>query len=612
MLSRSVTTRLMTPLFLSMLLLALLALVTIHSEGKVGEANNAAAAAQTDALQFGELRSVSRALQRDALNLLTETDPRELATIRDKFASRQATMSKAIDKLAGIGNPELVTSDFLHSQRRVLAELVAVADRAKSGDAAGALAQFHANVRPAERAASKIADAKIETLQDQIETLHSAAEEAASHTRWVLLIATALLAIVGLAAGLLITLRSVVRPLHDLRNSMSLLAAGTTDFEMPHERRADEIGQMARSMAAFRDQLAAAEEAKAEQATVIISSIGRGLEGLTKGDLTQSIDQELAGPFAKLKTDFNEAVSALRTTLTQVARATDGVRSGSSEIRQASDDLSRRTEQQAASLEESAAAINQITATIRQSSEGTHEVNRAVEQALADALESGTVVRRAVEAMGGIERTSAEISEIISVIDGIAFQTNLLALNAGVEAARAGDAGKGFAVVASEVRALAQRSADAAADVKARITASAEQVDAGVALVNAVGEVIGRIESRIGEISGRMAEIAEAAEQQAAGMAQVDTAVSEMDGVTQQNAAMVEQATAAARSLAAEAEALANEIGRFSLGTDAPAGRASAKVERLPIRAAATATTARRIVGGGAAVAIQADDWSEF
>jgi len=611
MLSRSVTTRLMTPLFLSMLLLVLLALVTIHSEGKVEAANNAAAAAQAEALQFGELRSVSRALQRDALNLVTETDPKELVTIRDKFASRQTAMAKGIEQLASLGDSDLVTPDFLESQRKVLRELVAVAQRAQSGDAPGALAQFHSDVRPAERAASKIADTQIETLEAQIETLHASAEDVAKHGRLVLLIATALLAVAGLATGLSITLRSVVRPLHDLRNSMSLLATGTTDFDMPHERRLDEVGQMARSMAAFRDQLIAAEQAKAEQATIIVSSIGRGLEALAQGDLTQTIDSDLAGPFAKLKIDFNEAVRSLRASLSRIAQATRGVHSGSSEIRQASDDLSRRTEQQAASLEESAAAINQITATIRQSSDGAQEVNRAVEQALADALESGAVVRKAVEAMGGIERTSAEISEIIGVIDGIAFQTNLLALNAGVEAARAGDAGKGFAVVASEVRALAQRSADAAADVKARVTASTAQVDAGVALVDAAGGAIGRIESRIGEISRRMAEIAEAAEQQATGMAQVDTAVSEMDGVTQQNAAMVEQATAAARSLASEAEVLAREIERFALGADTAASAPPTSIARLPGRVGAAASH-RIVARGAAAVARRADNWSEF
>ena len=209
--------------------------------------------------------------------------------------------------------------------------------------------------------------------------------------------------------------------------------------------------------------------------------------------------------------------------------------------------------------------MQQITTTVRQTADGASQANRIVGEARNEAEESGEIVRRAVEAMSGIERASTEISEIISVIDGISFQTNLLALNAGVEAARAGEAGKGFAVVASEVRALAQRSAEAAKDVKTRIMASSDQVAAGVELVNETGEALQRIIGRIGEISDLVSRIAASAGQQSIGLQQVNTAMSEMDSVTQRNAAMVEQATAAARSLAQEAEVLAREVARFQL-----------------------------------------------
>jgi methyl-accepting chemotaxis protein len=234
-----------------------------------------------------------------------------------------------------------------------------------------------------------------------------------------------------------------------------------------------------------------------------------------------------------------------------------------------------------------------------------------VSKARVEAEHSGEVVGRAIQAMSGIERASAEISEIISVIDGIAFQTNLLALNAGVEAARAGDAGKGFAVVASEVRALAQRSADAAKDVKARITASSEQVDAGVALVSETGEALQRIIVSIGEVNGLVADIATSAEQQATGLQQVNTAVAEMDGVTQQNAAMVEEATAASRSLAAEADALARQIARFQLG-DGPGAtaRPTNPVHQLQARVGRSQRAPAAI--GNNAVAVSDDDWSEF
>ncbi|WP_294194334.1 methyl-accepting chemotaxis protein, partial [uncultured Sphingomonas sp.] len=298
-----------------------------------------------------------------------------------------------------------------------------------------------------------------------------------------------------------------------------------------------------------------------------------------------------------------------------------GINSGAADIRQASDDLSQRTEQQAASLEETAAAMDEITSTVRETAAGARRANDAVVDARSEAESSGEVVRRAVDAMGGIERASNEISEIISVIDGIAFQTNLLALNAGVEAARAGDAGKGFAVVASEVRALAQRSADAAKDVKTKILASSEQVEAGVALVSETGKALQRIITRIGEISTLVSTIAASAEHQATGLQQVNTAVSEMDGVTQQNAAMVEEATAAARSLAEEADRLTAEVSRFRNDTAARAPVAAppaSPVHALQARAAQAgrdiARVARRPVTGtrGNALAVADEEWSEF
>ncbi|MBY9064375.1 hypothetical protein K7957_15660 [Sphingomonas yunnanensis] len=218
--------------------------------------------------------------------------------------------------------------------------------------------------------------------------------------------------------------------------------------------------------------------------------LGAALTRLAAGDLSLRLETEFASEYESLRRDFNAAIEALASTLATVTTVAIGINNGAGDIRQASDDLSRRTEQQAAALEETAAAMEEITSTVRQTADGAARANTLVSQARAGAQQSDEVVQRAVVAMEGIERTSGEISELISVIDGIAFQTNLLALNAGVEAARAGDAGKGFAVVASEVRALAQRSADAAKDVKARMTASAEQVEARVSLVSATGAAL--------------------------------------------------------------------------------------------------------------------------
>ena len=302
----------------------------------------------------------------------------------------------------------------------------------------------------------------------------------------------------------------------------------------------------------------------------VVDALGDGLERLAAGDLTVRIDTAFASEFEQLRASFNLAADTMQDSLQAVVAVGNGLASGCSDIRIAADDLSLRTERQAASLEETAAAMEEITGNVRVTADTAGRTETIVAGAHRAAEESSVVVERAMQAMAGIERSSSEISEIISVIDGIAFQTNLLALNAGVEAARAGDAGKGFAVVASEVRALAQRSADAARDVKARITASTQQVDNGVGLVSDTGAALQRIIGQMAEISRSVAEIAAAARQQAGGLSQINTAVGEMDAMTQQNAAMVEQTTAAARNLAGDAERLAEAVCRFRVGQAAP------------------------------------------
>ncbi|HEX7760679.1 MAG TPA: methyl-accepting chemotaxis protein, partial [Caulobacteraceae bacterium] len=305
-----------------------------------------------------------------------------------------------------------------------------------------------------------------------------------------------------------------------------------------------------------------------EQAEVV-GALAQGLERLSAGGLTHRLTDPFAPAYEKLRADFNAAMDKLQETMKVVTHNTVGIRTGTDEISRASDDLSRRTEQQAASLEETAAALDEITATVRKTALGAAEAREAVGAARGDAEQSGVVVRQAVEAMSGIESSAQQISQIIGVIDEIAFQTNLLALNAGVEAARAGDAGRGFAVVASEVRALAQRSAEAAKEIKALISASTRQVDAGVDLVGQTGEALSRIVTQVTHLNALVVEIAASTQEQAVGLQQVNTAVNQMDQVTQQNAAMVEQSTAASHALAQEATTLARLIATFEVGGEA-------------------------------------------
>jgi len=349
------------------------------------------------------------------------------------------------------------------------------------------------------------------------------------------------------------------------------------------------------------------EAAEAEQARCL-AAVTDALSRLASGDLTCRLDAEMSPAFRQLQDDFNATVAQLRETLGSVVDSAQGIRSGAGEISQAADDLSRRTEQQAATLEETAAALDEITATVRRTADGAKQANVTVESARADAEKSGVVVGEAVAAMGQIESSAQQISQIIGVIDEIAFQTNLLALNAGVEAARAGEAGKGFAVVAQEVRALAQRSAEAAKEIKGLISASSQQVEQGVQLVGQTGESLSRISAKVEEISALVRDIAASAQEQAVGLAEVNTAVNQMDQVTQQNAAMVEESTAATHGLAQEVQTLQRLVARFRLGGGDRA--------RAPV-AAAPRPALKHVGGGGAStirkhVPVQDQGWEEF
>jgi methyl-accepting chemotaxis protein len=398
------------------------------------------------------------------------------------------------------------------------------------------------------------------------------------------------LALVVAAAVAWALQRAIAMPISGMTAAMRRLAAGETELDVPAHGRGDEVGSMAAAVEVFRvaaieklrldaeaeaahralDAERAAREARdadqRRQLEQAVATLGAGLSRLAAKDLTFRVSADLPESYRRLQADFNTAISQLEQALASVSGATDVIHSGSREISTAADDFSRRAEQQAASLEETAAAINEIAATMRTAAEGAEHAHKLVGAARNDAAKTEAVVTKAVAAMSDIKSSSEQIGQIIGVIDEIAFQTNLLALNAGVEAARAGEAGRGFAVVAAEVRALAQRSAQAAKEIKALISTSEAQVRAGVVLVGETGEALQRILTQVNDINQVVEAIAVGAKEQSRGLDEVNLAIGHMDQATQQNAAAAEESTAASRTMSNETAQLAALVGQFQVG----------------------------------------------
>ncbi len=451
------------------------------------------------------------------------------------------------------------------------------------------------------------------------DALHQADEARASieSKAWwtkTLAIAFALVAtLIGIGIAVPFAL-SLTRPLRRVKDRMRTMMDGDLASAIEDDRRGDEIGQIAAALHFVRDSLIARKRMEGDMAAIqdraaaerlreteeiyanaardqthVVRLIGRGLDAIAKGDLTIRINEGVSGEYEKLRTDFNATAASLEDALQTIAKATEAIGAKTDQIAQASDDLSRRTEHQAANLEETAATLSHITDTVKKTASGAGEAAGVVAKTRDAAESSGLVVQEAVEAMGHIKSSSSQIGQIIGVIDEIAFQTNLLALNAGVEAARAGEAGRGFAVVASEVRALAQRSAEAAKEIKALISASSTQVESGVVLVGRTGAALKNIIQQVLAVDSLVRDISASSQEQAVGLAEVNIAVNQMDQVVQQNAAMVQESTAAAHALKHETRDLSSMVSRFTIN-----GAARARVNPVHAAQAKVAAYARR------------------
>lgn len=404
------------------------------------------------------------------------------------------------------------------------------------------------------------------------------------------------LALIGIAMGLSAMLsRMIARPITQLTSAMAELAQGNNDIVVDVDR-ADEVGDMARAVLVFRDTavskaLADQAKAKADQAKAeadqakaeadaaareVVQNLSAALERLAMGNLSMPIETRFPADYEKLRNDYNTALRSLTDLIADISSGVSSLGEGARDISSAADQMAHRTEQQAASLEETAAALNEITVAVQAAAGGAGLAKQAVDVAHKDVERSGQTMDEAVAAMERIETSSREMELIVGTIDEIAFQTNLLALNAGVEAARAGESGRGFAVVAQEVRALAQRSAEAAKEIKVLISSSNEQVQLGAKLVNETGGALGKVVGQFGEISRLVTEIASSANEQASGLNEVNVAVNQMDRFTQQNAAMVEESTAASHAIRAETERLRSKVSVFKVAETATSSRSEA------------------------------------
>ncbi|MDO9414839.1 MAG: methyl-accepting chemotaxis protein [Pararhizobium sp.] len=530
-----------------------------------------------------------------------------IAKLAETYAANETKMSEMIASPAGASDAEkAILADIADIQSKTNPLVAEIIGLQAKGDTEAASKVLLEQARPLFVSWLGAINQFIDYQEALNKTVGGDVRQSASGFQEIALISLAVAALMAVIAALLVS-RSIIGPMAKLRESLRLMAEGRLDSDTALDARRDQIGDLARAVGAVRDAVsgqadrqaateaersaverekmerdATARQRQAEQTNHAVSQLGLGLSEMADGNLQFRLTEDFGSELDGLRTDFNASLEKLQMTLRSIGKNARSIDTGANEISTAANDLARRTEQQAASIEETAAALDEITATVVDSTKRAEEAGFLVDKTRNNAEKSGEVVTRAVQAMGEIENSSREISNIIGVIDDIAFQTNLLALNAGVEAARAGDAGKGFAVVAQEVRELAQRSAKAAKEIKALINNSGEQVRMGVSLVGQTGTSLTEIVSEVQEINRHVKSIVEAAREQSVALKGVNSAVNTMDQSTQQNAAMVEQTSAASHGLVSESAALTSLLRQFQLGGGAASAPATSSHAQHP------------------------------
>jgi methyl-accepting chemotaxis protein len=623
------------------LLLAATAAMGLFAISKIGEVN-AIAAEQRDVWipgsgTLGDIHAYTSQYRLKQDEMFSAPTPDAMARYQKILRNARSAIDSSIaeyEHLTRTPEQKSAVTTVKQAWSALLAQDETLQKMALSGDSAGAQVLHGAEGLDLFYALEDATLAAIDTNKKASAAVAAQGEKIAAAARNFTFAAMGL-ALLTAVVLLVWLMRTIAAPVVRMAEAVTRLVDGDHAVHVPGTDRSDELGQLARALDKFRDVFASdqvraeAEQARARETQVTIDAIGDGLTALAEGNLTFRVKENGSGALAKLHADYNAAVASLERVLVKIVEGCHTIKLGTDEIASASTDLALRTEQQATSLAETSRTLTEFTTSVRTTAENAKQTSARLSVARSTADSVGDTANRAVAAMRSIETSSREMAEIVGVIDGIAFQTNLLALNAGVEAARAGDAGKGFAVVATEVRALAQRSADAAKSIRDLIGKSTGEISGGVALVESSGEALRQIVTEVSAVSELVDEIAEAAGQQAAGIADISSMVGSMDSFTQQNAAMVEESSAGTRNLAAETLSLVDQLGRFSLGsaerraapvparapakthaaaqahTQAPASRVSAAEERVPAPRPAP-------VRGNTALKAEEDDWSEF